>query len=79
MQRKVATAVADDSSSDSKDSVIFKKPFKGYAETLRSSVVVTQSGVTESLPVTALSIWRPSKADAVSFRGRSGISRPRTG
>ena len=36
MQRKAAATTACGSS---KDNVIFRKPFRGYAETLRGSVV----------------------------------------
>ena len=40
-QQTTTTTTADGSSSNnnSKDNVIFRKPFRGYAETLRGSVV----------------------------------------
>ena len=61
-------------SSSSKDSAIFRKPFRGYTKTLQGqcSDCVTHSGVTQSLPGAALRVWMPTKVDAEAFRGFRG-------
>ena len=66
--------IAEEGSSNSnKDSVIFRRPFRGYTETLRCSVVTASPILRNAVPFeVALRVWRPSKADAEAFRGFRG-------